>query len=91
MKKVLFVCATGIATSTVAEEKVIDYLRDQGIEIEYDQRNVASVPQIADDYDLIVATTNVPYDVDTPVISALNILTGFGMEETLEQIADALR
>lgn len=90
-KKVLFVCATGIATSTVAEEKVIEYCKEQGIDFDFDQRNVASVPQIADDFDLIVATTQVPYKVNTPVISALPILTGFGADEVLKQIGDVLK
>lgn len=90
-KRVLFVCATGIATSTVVEEKVIDYCREQGIDFDYDQRNVTSVPSIADDFDLIIATTNIPFELTTPVISDLPILTGFGIEDTLKQIGDALR
>lgn len=90
-KKVLFVCATGIATSTIAEEKVIEYCKEQGIDFDYDQRNVASVPQIAEDFDLIIATTNIPYDVQIPVVNAINLLTGFGMNETLKKIADYLR
>lgn len=90
-KRVLFVCATGIATSTVVEEKVIDYCREQGIDFDYDQRNVTSVPSIADDFDLIIATTNIPFELTAPVISGLPILTGFGIEDTLKQIGDALR
>ena len=82
-KKVLFVCATGIATSTVVEEKVIEY--------DYDQRNTASVQNIGDDFDLVVATTQVPYELNTPVINALPILTGFGANEVLEKIAEVLR
>ena len=89
-KKVLFVCATGIATSTAVEEKVIEYCHNKGIEFDADQRNVASIPSIGNDFDLIVATTNVPYKVDVPVISGLPILTGIGEEDTLESIADAL-
>ncbi|MBE6469057.1 MAG: PTS sugar transporter subunit IIB [Coriobacteriaceae bacterium] len=90
-KKVLFVCATGIATSTVVEEKVIEYCKEQGIEFDFDQRNTASIQQIGNDFDLIVATTQVPYEVDVPVINALPILTGFGDKEVLEQIASVLR
>lgn len=90
-KRVLFVCATGIATSTVVEEKVIEYCGEQGIDFDYDQRNVASVPSIADDFDLIIATTNIPFELTTPVISGLPILTGFGIEDTLKQIGAALR
>ena len=90
-KKILFVCATGIATSTIVEEKVIEYCKEQGIDFDFDQRNTASVQQIANDFDLIVATTQIPYEVDVPVINALPILTGFGDKEVLEQIADKLR
>ena len=89
-KRILFVCATGIATSTVVEEKVCDYLREQGIEFEADQRNVGSVPSIGNDFDLIVASTQVPYDIDTPVISGLPFLTGIGADETLKKIKDVL-
>lgn len=90
-KKVLFVCATGIATSTVVEEKVIEYCKDHGVQFDYDQRNVTSVPQIADDFDLIVATTNIPYELNTPVISGLPLLTGWGAQETLDKIVEALK
>lgn len=90
-KKVLFVCATGVATSTVVEEKVIEYCKEQGIDFDYDQRNTASIQQIGNDFDLIVAATQVPYEVDAPVINALPILMGFGDKEVLEQIADVLR
>lgn len=89
-KRILFVCATGIATSTVVEEKVCDYLREQGIDFEADQRNVGSVPSIGNDFDLIVVSTQVPYDIDTPVISGLPFLTGIGADETLKKIKDVL-
>lgn len=89
-KKILFVCATGIATSTVVEEKVCDYLREQGIDFVADQRNVGSIPSIGNDFDLIVATTQVPYEVETPVVSGLPILTGFGTEDTLKKIKEIL-
>lgn len=89
-KRILFVCATGIATSTVVEEKVCEYLREQGIDFEADQRNVGSVPNIADDFDLIVASTQVPYEVNTPVVNGISFLTGIGADETLQQIKDIL-
>lgn len=89
-KRILFVCATGIATSTVVEEKVCNYLRSQGIDFEADQRNVGSVPSIGNDFDLIVATTQIPYEVNAPVISGLSILTGLGADKTLQKIKDIL-
>ncbi|SER64239.1 PTS sugar transporter subunit IIB [Parafannyhessea umbonata] len=89
-KRVLFVCATGIATSTVVEEKVCEYLREEGIDFDADQRNLGSVPSIADDFDLIVATTQIPFEVKEPVVSGLPFLTGFGAEEALQKIKTVL-
>lgn len=90
-KRVLFVCATGVATSTVVEEKVIEYLREQGIDFDFDQTNVASIPGWDKPYDLIVATCQVPGDVKAPVINGLPVLTGFGADEVYAKVAEALR
>ncbi|MBY4797579.1 PTS sugar transporter subunit IIB [Collinsella sp. AGMB00827] len=90
-KKVLFVCATGVATSTVVEEKVKEYCLEHGLDCEFDQRNVASVAQIGDEFDLIVATCQVPAKIKTPVVMGLPILMGFGAEKTYQEIEDILR
>lgn len=90
-KNVVFVCATGIATSTVAAEKVIEYCKERGIEIEYQQCNVASVQSYDGNVDLIISTTNVPYKLKTRVVNALPIISGFGEEELLEKIVKILK
>lgn len=89
-KRVLFVCATGVATSTVVEEKVIDYLKERGVDFDFDQTNVASVPKLDKEYDLIVATCQVPGNAPAPVINGLPILMGFGADECFTKIYDAL-
>lgn len=86
-KTILFVCATGIATSTVVAEKVLEYLHENGIDVNYTQTNVASLPEYdLKDADLIVATTNVPYDLEIPIIKALPIITGIGADAVYEDI-----
>ncbi|MCX8720703.1 MULTISPECIES: PTS sugar transporter subunit IIB [Lactobacillus] len=92
-KNILFVCATGIATSTVATEKTLEYLKDKGISVTYTQTNVASLPEVANPstVDLIVATTQVPFDLDIPVVHALSLITGIGADQTLEQIYDYVK
>ena len=84
-KNILFVCATGIATSTVATEKTL--------EVTYTQTNVASLPEVADPktVDLIVATTQVPFDLDIPVVHALSLITGIGADKTLAEIYDYVK
>lgn len=86
-KNILFVCATGIATSTVVAEKTMEFLQNHGLDANYTQTNVASLPEYDfHDADLIVATTNVPYKTEIPVIKALPLITGIGGEKVLEEI-----
>jgi PTS system galactitol-specific IIB component len=90
-KTILFVCATGIATSTVVAEKTLDYLHENNIDVNYTQTNVASLPEYdKNDADLIVATTNVPYDTPIPVIRALPLITGIGADKVLADIKAAV-
>lgn len=45
-KMILFVCATGVATSTAVAEKVMEYCKDNGLDVNYSQTNVASCQTI---------------------------------------------
>lgn len=48
---------------------------------------MASLPEYDQkDADLIVATTNVPYETEIPVIRALPLITGIGADKVLEDI-----
>lgn len=85
-KQVLFVCATGIATSTEVAEKVIEYCKGKGLTFNYTQINVASLPAHENDADLIVSTTNIPYATKIPVIKGLPLITGIGEEKALDEI-----
>lgn len=85
-KKVIFACATGVATSTVVAQKVTQHLSGQGLDIDYEQSNIASLPTLDGSADLIVATTVVHYPLKTPVINGMGIITGIGEEEVLEEI-----
>lgn len=90
-KKILFVCATGIATSTQVAERVTRYLKEQGIDCDYEQTNVASVKSRAQGADLVVATTKIPYELDVPVVRGLPLITGIGEQALLEDIKKRLQ
>ncbi|MBS4536650.1 PTS sugar transporter subunit IIB [Clostridium sp. D2Q-14] len=91
VKNLLFVCATGIATSTAVTEKVMEFLKEKGVtNVNYSQTNVASVRSNSDDADLIVSTTKIPYELDIPVINGLALITGVGEEKVLNSIYDKL-
>ncbi|GAA1727720.1 PTS sugar transporter subunit IIB [Brachybacterium phenoliresistens] len=90
MKKVLIICGTGVATSTVVAAKVRDHLAAQGIEADVSQGKVMDLMGPAPEVDLIVATTEVPATVGVPVVRALPLLTGIGEDAALAEIVSAL-
>ncbi|MCV2963268.1 PTS sugar transporter subunit IIB, partial [Escherichia coli] len=58
-KMILFVCATGVATSTAVAEKVMEYCKDNVLDVNYSQSNVASLPKNTAGAALVVSTTKV--------------------------------
>ena len=90
MKRVLIICGTGIATSTVVAAKVREHLADSGIAATVDQGKVMDLLRGDIDADLIVATTDVPESVTVPVVRALALLTGIGEEEVFAEIDSKL-
>jgi PTS system galactitol-specific IIB component len=90
-KKVLVVCGTGIATSTVVAVAIKKEMAARGIEVETSQCKVSEVEAHAHDVDLIVSTTQVPAGLEKPVIVTLAFLTGIGKAGMLTKIEDLLR
>ncbi|MCA0253386.1 MAG: PTS sugar transporter subunit IIB [Actinobacteria bacterium] len=86
MKRVLIICGTGIATSTVVAIKVKDHLAAVGIPAVVEQGKVMDLVRGEVNADLIVATTDVPESVTIPVVRALALITGFGEESVFEEI-----
>lgn len=91
MKRILVICGTGIATSTVVAQKIKEYCIAHNIEVTIDQKKVMETLSGVEGYDLIVSTTQVPSNVQTPTISGLPFITGMGVEETLKEIESKLR
>ncbi|MEK6648125.1 MAG: PTS sugar transporter subunit IIB [Actinomycetota bacterium] len=89
-KKVLVICGTGIATSTVVAMKIQDFCKSRNISVVVSQGKVMDIVRGIIGYDLIVSTTPVPSTITIPVIEGLPFLTGIGLDATLEKIAQAL-
>ncbi|HIX35709.1 MAG TPA: PTS sugar transporter subunit IIB [Candidatus Limosilactobacillus merdigallinarum] len=88
MKTLMVVCGSGIATSTVVEGKIRDFLDSKGVldQVKMYKGNIAEQINHIDDYDAFVSTTVVPDDVKDKVISGLPILTGVGADKAYDQI-----
>ncbi|HWJ80212.1 MAG TPA: PTS sugar transporter subunit IIB [Niallia sp.] len=92
MKKILIACGAGIATSTVALNKLQDALQERGLlnQVTLHQTTVAELASKANEYDLIVTTTNFTKELDVPVVKGLSFITNVGKEKTIEEVITKL-
>lgn len=92
MKRILVACGNGIATSTVVATKVKNYLQENGLIVETTQTKLMEVPGKISGYDLLITTGQ--FDGETfnvPVVKGLPILTGIGVDDTMEEILNLLK
>ena len=86
MKKVLVICGTGVATSTMVASSIKEHCSAHGIDVEVSQGKVMDLLSGTPDVDVIVATTEVPDSVGVPVVAGLPFLTGIGQEDALAEV-----
>lgn len=86
MKKVLVICGTGVATSTVVASEIREHCHGQGIDVDVVQGKVMDLLSGTPACDLIVSTTEVPDGLDVPVVAGLPFLTGIGKDAALAEI-----
>jgi len=93
MKRILLACGTGICTSTIAAKKLEKALNEKGWAGKYtlDQCKVTEVVGKSPNFDVCVATTQVPGEPKCPVImGAPALLTGIGMDPVIQKVIDVL-
>lgn len=88
--KIVVACGTAIATSTHVAIKVKELLEERGLKIHTIQCRVLEVPSLAPDADLVIATAQVPYDIEVPVVDGIPFLTGIGIKEVIDKIETLL-
>ncbi|MEV8253303.1 PTS sugar transporter subunit IIB [Rhodoglobus sp. NPDC076762] len=85
-KRILVICGTGVATSTVVVTKIRTFCESKGLDAKITQGKVADTLRGNLDADFIVATTQVPDSVGIPVIAGLPFLTGMGLDKVYAEI-----
>ena len=90
-KRVLIVCGTGVATSTVVADKVRRHLESVGIPATVEQTKVTELHRGAAGYDVVVSTTQISNDLGVPVVKGLPFLTGVGVDAALAEVERHLR
>ena len=90
-RRILVVCGTGIATSTMVAGKLRDFLDSRGIDVELKQCLASEAVYEASDAVLIVATTQVPSSIKIPVINGVPLLTGIGVDRVFQDVIAKLQ
>lgn len=89
-KRILIVCGTGIATSTMVHSKLEALLKKNGIQADIRRAMTSEARNASRDVDLIIATTQVP-DVKVPVLNGVPYITGIGIQKLEEEILAFLK
>lgn len=92
MKKLLIMCGTGVATSTVVVGKVKKWLEEKELnsKAKIYQGKIAEELNRIDDYDIVISTTIVPSEYKERVINGMPLLTGIGIKEMFERIKEEI-
>nr|WP_263324681.1 PTS sugar transporter subunit IIB [Neobacillus sp. Marseille-Q6967] len=88
MKKLLIMCGTGIATSTVVVGKVNTWLKENGYDhkVKVYQSKISDELSRIDEYDIIISTTLVPDKLKGKVIDGIPLLTGINVNAMYERL-----
>lgn len=92
MKKMMIMCGSGVATSTVVTGKIKSWLADENLidKVTLYQSKVAEEVNHIDDYDVIVSTTLVPENIKNRVINGVPLLTGINADKVFAEIKKEL-
>ena len=92
MKKILIMCGTGVATSTVVVNKVKKWLEINNLsnKVKIYQGKIAEEINNIGNYDIIISTTLVPSNYKDKIINGIPLLTGVGVNEMYEMIKNEI-
>lgn len=88
--KIASVCGAGLATSTWIATKLKSTLAERGIDADISEVKIMDLGLSARNYDLIVSASNLGNVYGVPVVVSMSILTGIGLEDTIEEIVRIL-
>lgn len=83
---ILIACGSGIATSTVAQEKVKEILKKENISAKIVKSSINEIPNKKDKVDLILVTSKYTKDINKPVIPVFGLISGVNKENVEKEI-----
>lgn len=89
--RILIACGSGIATSTVAQEKVKKILADEKIPAKIRKGTVGQLQSLQDDVDVIMVTTRYQKSLRKPVVQVFGLISGIDEDAVKQQVIDTCR
>lgn len=89
--KILIACGSGIATSTVAQEKVKQILKEAGIPARITKGTVGQVQTLQDGVDVVMLTTRYPKPLKKPLVQVFGLISGINEDAIKDEIVSTCR
>lgn len=86
--EIYIACGSGIATSTVVQEKVKQILAQSIIQASITKGNINQIPSKAETVDLILVTTRYVKPVKVPILPVFSLISGINEEQTAQKIVE---
>lgn len=89
--KILIACGSGIATSTVAQEKVKQILKEAGIPARITKGTVGQVQTLQDGVDVVMLTTRYQKPLKKPLVQVFGLISGINEDAIKDEIVSTCR
>lgn len=89
--KILIACGSGIATSTVAQEKVKQILKEARIPARITKGTVGQVQTLQDGVDVVMLTTRYPKPLKKPLVQVFGLISGINEDAIKDEIVSTCR
>lgn len=88
---VFVACGSGVATSTVAAERIKEICKREKIDAKINKGSIQDIPMAAHNYDVILTVSNYREELEIPQMSVLAFISGIREKETEENLIKLLR
>ena len=89
--KILIVCGSGIATSSIAADVVEEVAQEEKIRIRITKGTIPQIQTKQHDVDLVLTTARYNKPMEKPFLCVMGFVSGIGEEEQRKKLAEMLR
>ncbi|MCI9196141.1 MAG: PTS sugar transporter subunit IIB [Angelakisella sp.] len=91
--KILSICGSGVVTSSMVANKIVELLGDEGYDVSTVEANPSELEGycMREKFDLIAYSSPIGDPCGVPALNAIGLITGMGEEEFVEQAIEIFK